>query len=541
MTRTVKYFVIFFLFANFLFLLSNMPLIIRYNHAPKGTYYPLYHYANTYDYNVYLSAINQGMHGAWLFKDAYTQEKTNPSLFYFYYILAGKLFTFFPIDTPYIYHIVRIFSVEIFFIGLFLLSTHILGLKKGAVAAGISLIVTNAPPFLFNQPGALTTFTPWWNSFEAFKRLDYMPHYLLGYGLLCFSVLFYFMYSEQNNKKYLIVCTILAALNGMLFPPSALILLIALPIGIVLPSVKRFIKTKKMSLPILELRTYVFFAVPILISVLLIWRENYNGFPWNVWNTWEIAKWNKDEPLFNRSLFFMYGLLPYLALPGAITAIKKCTTKSLFLILWGYFPYLFMPFIDTLIPLSKFRLVSTATFVPLSILLTMTFTEIKFFRDHKKTASSAFLVFVLSCLYVSIPQFLGDVQASFHPQMYANIFIPKNHKSTIDYINNFVSKNSVILSNETTGNLLPAYTQTVSFFGHTVHTKDFYTKQGVVWMMLAQKYSEIEAKKTMHDYGISYIFYGSDEQYISNSPTLNYSFLNPVYSNSGVILYEIHK
>lgn len=109
-----SYFLVYFIVAHLYFFLANLPLLINIIRTSKDTFFPLFHFASHYDYNMYLSVITQGANRLWLAQDPYTSEITNPSLFYFFYIFISKMATLFNLPSYIAYHVTRIISAELF-------------------------------------------------------------------------------------------------------------------------------------------------------------------------------------------------------------------------------------------------------------------------------------------------------------------------------------------------------------------------------------------------------------------------------------------
>jgi hypothetical protein len=529
-----KIFIICFILANFYFFLSSLPLIIKYQRTPQNSYYPLYHDANNYDFNVYLSAIRQGKDGSWMLKDAFTTEITNPTIFYFYYILLGKITAPLNLSPEITYHLGRFFSVEFFIISLYYLNLKIFGSKK-ILSYFLTITGTIMPVFLFGENNAFVVYFPWWGTLEALRRLDGLPHYLFGFSLLCWSNILIFNYFKKPKLSAFLLVNFIIFLEGILFPPSLIPLVIALPLATLIESFTSS-RRKKFSFftSLFQPRNFILFIFcsTAILSLLVIWRENTNGFPWNIWNKWEIAKWNKNEPNFNKALFLAFGILPIIALPSSIRSIIKGKLEDVYIVLWAYLPFILLPFIDFL-GISKFRLVSTAPFIPLGILSAKTIFNIK----KNKYRWIILIIFILSAIPVTAHQLIVDINQARFSQIHSNIYISKYHWQAINFLKTNTPNDSIILSNEYIGNIIPAYTHNISYFGHPVHTKDFYIKQHDVALFYENKMNEKEARIFVNKNNISYIYFGPDER--NGSENLKYSFLKKVFYNQNVSVFKI--
>lgn len=525
---------IFFLLIHVYFILSNVPLYILHTRNTADTVFPLYHSPNPYDYNVYLSVITQGKNGQWLMKDAYTTEKTNPTLFYFYYILLGKIAALLSLPSYLAYHLGRIVSFEIYAVGLYTLTTFILGKWRGFLAAAIATIGTISPLFLMGEKNAFVNYFPWWGTLEALNRVDGLPHYLFGYGLLFFSLILIFKSLEKRSTVSVAVLLVLIFLGGIIFPPSLLPIVIGLPASFALYLYLLLAYRKKITKQLPKILLLLVIVLVGLAAFGLIWRENYNGFPWGTWSLWERSKWNTQEPNFNRALAFSFGILPLFAfLPIWLTA-KKPDFRQIFLTVWAFIPFMLLPFIDML-GLSKFRLISIAPFVPLGML-----TSISVFKIGSKSRIGGILaciVIIATTIPVTFAHLRRNVQYSQTANLFSNIFLPVQQWKAISYLQTNAPKNSVVLSNEYLGIIIPAHTPLYSYFAHPVHTMHFFEKQQKVARFYSQTMKEDEAKDFLTTNNIKYVFFGPDER-MGSQPTMTYPFLKAVFSENDVILYE---
>lgn len=567
----MKNFLFYFLIANLLLLASNIPLFIANSKTPPGSYFPLYHHNAHYDYNVYLSVITQGKNGQWLMKDAYTSEKTNPTVFYFYYILLGKVASIFNLSAPPAYHMGRLISAELYLVSLFFLLKYLSRGKLPFWAYPLPLFGTILPPFLFNQSKAFYDFFPWWGNLESLKRLDDLPHYLLGFSFLFINltVLFRFReslidcHSRENVSRIKSGMTIgflsLAVFfAGIIFPPSQLPILLGIPTILLLTSLHKiiyrhpdligihtFIKDwiphqvrddklrKSISIPSNFL--LLFPVISAAIAYLVIWKENYNGFPWDSWNKWEIAKWNNNEPLFNWSLLLSYGIMPLICFYAAYKALRKNDFEKIFLAFWGFMPFILLPVVS-LTGFSKYRIISSASSLGLGILVTLFIHDYWIF-GKKKIALITLFLFLATSIPVTVTKLSEDIKITQNTPIFNNIYFPPYQKHALDFITNNLPKDSVILSNEFMGIIFPAYAPVRSFFAHPVHTKDFFLKQGNIIKFFASDFSEKEAREFLKNGNITSVYYGPDEKF--GEKTFNYSFLTKIFEEGPVRAYKV--
>lgn len=569
----IKYgLLVFLIISNVYFVLANIPLLTSISRQPAGTKFPLYHAGSIYDYNVYLSVITLGENNYWLNRDAFTSEKTNPGIFYFYYILVGKAAAIFNLWQPYAYHLARIITLELFIIATYSLSIKLAGKYIGFWASIISLIGTRAPEWFFKESGAFVNYTPWWAYMDGLKRIDGLPHHIFGEFLLLISLWGIFSSFKTKKRKYIFFSIISVILTGFFLPFMLLPLILALPVAYLITTLFSY-KTLLLGnfnlrglpvgspmashppageagngdpdhgvphllSPAFKIKEIVMIglilasaAIPILIS---FWQMR-QGFPWNEWTKWEVARWNSN-PNFDRSVIFSWGILPIIAIPAVIKAFKTKNLAGIFLFVWGILPIVLLPFANFL-SVGKVRLFDAIPFLPWAILGSQTIWDL--WKSKKKELAIGILViYFISTLPISFIQLNYDIKNARQEGIHTNVFIPGKTWNAIDFLNKKAKRDSVILSNEYVGNIIPAYTPLISYFGHIDQTMNFSEKQVKSADFFTQKYSDGEAMNFLRKNGISYVYYGADEM-LNGGDRLTYSFLKPVFQEDEIIIYNV--
>lgn len=510
-------FLIFFLIANLYLLASNLRVLILMFRTPLDTVFTLLHHATSSDYNLYLSIITMGQNSHWLFRDPYTTEKTLPSIYYVFYIVAGKLI---PLWAPYVYHLVRIISIEAFFVAVFLLCKTVLSPKTAFWASLLSITAT-IPLSLSNG---------WWTGLDAVQRLNVTPpHYFAGYAFMLLSLVVFFFYINRSEKfgiKWLLFFS-----GGLLFIGGIILPTILLPVLICMPLANGIVLLKRRS----EFKIYP--AIIILLFALLSFLPTYlqtkNDYLSHLFLSWSYTRWNVNEPNFDRELLLSFTPILLLSIPAIINIFKKGNFGRLFIALWGLFPFLMLPFANIL-GIGKIRLISEAPFVPLGILATITLFEVV-----KKNIRYLLLIIFFA---ITVPQSIilsyQDYRKSSTQQLYTNVFIPKSVWNTIEFVRRNAPKNSIVLSDEYFGNLVPAFVPVISYFGHSSITLNFSDKQKNVYNFYTQKMTDNEAFDFLNENNIKYVYFGPDEKRLG-SDKLNYSFLKPIFGKEDISLYKI--
>lgn len=528
-----RFFWLFFLIGNTLFLLSNLSTMILTSRTPPQTVFPLYHNQNIYDQNVYLSVITLGQNGYVLNRDAFTSEKTNPGIFYLFYILVGKISGFFHLWPPVAYHLARIISVEFFFTALYILCFLILGKTLGFWASLFSLTATITPVSWFDKTIDYAKFSPWWMDMESLQRLNGLPHHIFGQAMLLLSIILIISFLRSQKLKIAILSAFSVLTQGIILPPSLFPLVLGFSLTAVYLFLSKIPKTIRLPSPktfLGMLLILIFIFIPLLLS---IWQTR-QGYPWSAWISWEIAKWNWQEPNFNRDLFFSFSLLSVFSLLGAVQIILKRSWEKTFIIFWALTPFILLPFVDIL-HMGKIRLIFGAPFVPFGILSAITIFKVLTNKIQKIIACLFFLAVNLA----TCANFLSnDIQRVKNMQLYTNLFISQEIYQVVDYIGKNVPKDSVVLSNEHAGNLIPAYTPTISYFGHINQTMDFEQKQKNTLNFFIQKWDSVKAFEFLLQNNISYVYFGPTEKELGRDK-LDYGFLEIVFQTKNITLFRV--
>lgn len=332
------------------------------------------------------------------------------------------------------------------------------------------------------------------------------------------------------NQKILhareIIPGILLFIGGIILPTILLPVLICIPLanGIIILK-RRF-----------EFRIYptiiiLFFA---LLSFLPTYLQTKNDYLSHLFLSWSYTRWNLNEPNFDKDLLLSFGPILLLSIPAIINIFKKGDFEKLFIALWGLFPFFMLPFAN-LLGLGKIRLISEAPFVPLGILATITLFEVV-----KKNIRYLLLIIFFA---ITVPQSIilsyQDYRESSTQQLYTNVFIPKPVWNTIEFMRRNAAKNSIVLSDEYFGNLVPAFVPVVSYFGHSSITLNFFDKQKNVYNFYTQKMTDNEAFDFLNENNIKYVYFGPDEKRLG-SDKLNYSFLNNVFKEEDITLFQVY-
>ncbi|MBI4226530.1 hypothetical protein HY612_05460 [Candidatus Roizmanbacteria bacterium] len=101
------------------------------------------------------------------------------------------------------------------------------------------------------------------------------------------------------------------------------------------------------------------------------------------------------------------------------------------------------------------------------------------------------------------------------------------------------SRNSVVLSQVTAGNYIPAYSGNFVYLGHNPETPFFDQRTNNVNQFFSGTMIEQDALNFLKKENISYIFYGPQEKEKSTEDIIKYLFLNLVFTSPYVTIYKV--
>lgn len=530
--KTHFHFITFFVIVNILLIISQTPMIIRFLNTPQDRIFPFVHTDWAHDYYLYLAAINQGINGDFLYHDPYTTEPTTKGIFYIFFTTTGQIARIFHLNPVAAYHLLTIISFEMFATLAFLLSQMILGRKYAFWGALFGIIGTISPTLIWNFKIDFPINMPWWIMMDAFERLYALPHYGAAQALLLLFVILIINFYRNRRIKNAILAASAIFIAGIILPSVLLPIGIALPISYFFYILRNSFMQKKIILEQKIAFGFILIVAFAFICYILLFYQGQAGFPWNHWIPWGITRWNLNEPAFNRILLLSFGILPILALPAMVRAIRRNNWELIFISLWAILPFFMLPFVNIL-SIAKIRLTQEAPFIPFGILAAYTI-----FQIVPKYKYPIIAVFLLSTLPVSLNLLSQRIQYIKTEPIYDHFYIPKTSFEVIEFIKKNLPKNSVILTNEKMGNIIPAFAPTVSYMGHLNQTMNYPEKEKNVNNFFSGKWTDEEAKKFLIENGIRYVYYGWQEKELGLDIS-KYPFLRSIYKNEAVELFQL--
>jgi hypothetical protein len=548
--------------------LNVTPLIAHIGHTPTGTQFSYIH-NNVQDFYFYQSLMNQGRNGNFLIKDPFTTENHQPSLIFAYFPWWGFIAKILNLPNSALYHGIRLIMGFFALLAAFFLIRRL----RFPYPTLTFILATFASPLLkTTNPGGIEQVTPYmyfWTGMDAIRRAAYLPHHMVGAFLLLSCLLLLLSYIQKGVRRNLIFALLLAIPMGFIHTPSLFVLLLVLPSAYLFTMIKitlvSYLKHAQFSMkkiffenenPRIFLATLSFCIIGSVVLFTMLTQTN-KGFPWSQYLTWE----KTQQFPFDRELMGAFGVLVPFTFMGAFIGLIGNSYQWSLVSCWFLLPLLLSPFAAHL-NLSNIRLIQGVPYVPLSMLAVLAVATVqKFFnrtlfltlskkiKFHNKMSTTfshlilknwliglliiIFLVFTVPTLSWSVKD---QIREYWTP--YSNVYLDSRLFRAFDFINiTFPSKTNT-LATFYSGNYLPAFTDTVSYIGHTGYTYQVNGKEKLADQFFKGKMPTEDVKKLLTDNNITLIYQGPDEKGMFRS-YLYPDLLKPVYDKPEATIYTL--
>jgi hypothetical protein len=525
-------FIIYFIIANCYLAASNIPLTILASRTPSWAVFFLTH-DSYFDYNGKVGIIREGANGEWLWKAQQNAINPNPSIFYFFYILVGKVAYIFKISPFIAYHVSKLVSAELLIICIYLLSINILGKKHGFYASVFAIISTYLPNLILNDPLAITKYLPWWHSSESLQRMNLQPHYIFSFVLMCLSVNYMLKCIHQLNKKYCIFSCLTIFFAGIFFPPSILPLMIGIPVIMLVTYVLK--KNKNYPDKRITISLCLIF-ISGLLAYFLIWGERFNGPPYNIMQSGEITQFDNASN-FNFELLFLFGIMPLIAIPAVIKSFSSVNIDLVFISLWAYLPYILGAF-SSFIGISRIRLVTYDPYIPFAILSTLTIFKTSFLQKFTKLRTLILLFLIALSLSTTIYSSFLYINDAKNQPLFTNLYIPKGVFESLNFIHDNIPKDSRILTHDYIGPVITAHAKVNVYMDDYALDNNRYTNNDLAAKFYSNKMEQKEVSLYLHNNKIDYVYQGPFDAYLNYD--LKYNNLSEIFRNNDVIIYKVN-
>jgi hypothetical protein len=490
------------------------------------------------DYHAYLSKITLGQHGYTMYRNPNNTEKTPPLPFYFYYLAFGWITGPFHIWPPYVYHFAKLIAEIAFVLAVYYLARVIL--KKpwqAGLATIISLITTTLPERFYNQTVS-QSFMSWWvHHLSAPGRLDNRPHYAVSGAFLALAIALYFRFRQTDKARYLIGSGLSGILCTLMVPQAVVPYLFIIGFVSVIRTITFVYRRMAVANFVFLWTVFVILCIPILGTIWILQKYVANDIVWSFYQTLEVPFWNKD-PLFG---YHMYLTFIPLIIPSIITWICAIRKKNIVLVSlfgWTFIPLLMYPFLDAL-TISKFRLLHSAIQIPLAITATYAVVSILPKYISKVLLSSITVLYILySFTMIGILNKDMWVGARNESPVYSLIYLPSDYMEAIKEIGKRLPADSHFIAGDVLSNVIPSFSPVITYTGCYPLTYRWHEKMFKVEAFYSSRMTTEEAYDFLRENGITYVISDTEIKAVEVQP-MKYPFLNPVWSNASVTLFNV--
>lgn len=426
--------------------------------------------SNPQDGATYLSKIEQGREGNWLFELRHTPEDHDGAGFHTFYLFLGHFARLTGLSSLVVFHLARVATGLFMYISIYQL--------------GATIWVRLRPRRLFftllavgSGLGWLTAVMDWSSSTadliipEAFPFYSAYtnPHFPLTIACLSLIVAVYVVVfrrgyqqepSVDNGGLGLMLLTMVVAL----IQPFAL-----LPIGGALAAYVMARAYLTREFPVHELRwasMVVLPAIPFAVYDLAVFRFNDVMALFNEQNqTPSPAPW---------SYLVGYGLLLIIAVPGLIRAVRRFERDGdQLMLLW-----LIINVVGLYMPFNLQRRLAIGLIIPLVYFAVRALEDYWFYRvprDWRAPAMIALIVFLVptNILVLGVP--LVGAVANPDSGLDTGLLIETDYWRAIQWLDNHGPAEAVVLASPKISLWIPAYTNKRVVYGHpyeTIHAEE---------------------------------------------------------------------
>lgn len=421
--------------------------------------------SNPTDGATYLSKIEQGRQGAWLFELRHTPESHNGAGFHTFYLFLGHTARITGLSNLVVFHLARVATSLFMFISLYQLGATIwvrlrprrLFFTLIAVGSGLGWLLLILKPDAISADMNIPEAFPFYAAYTN-------PHFPMSIASLAlitssYMVVFRRGYKQEPSIDNGGLGIMLLSMLLALIQPTALV-----PIGgaLVLYVAVRFYLTREF--PVHELRWSSMLwlpTIPFAIYDVAVFRFNDMMSAFNEQN-------QTPSPAVYLYLFG-YGLLLILAIPGLVRAVRRFERDGdQFMLLWFVVNALLL-----YAPFNLQRRLAMGLSIPLVYFAVRALEDYWFYkvpRDWRAPAMIAVIVFMVptNILVLGIPL----VGAVISPErgLDAGMLLESDYWHAFQWLEDNAEADEIVLASPNVSVWIPAYTQQLVVYGHPFET-----------------------------------------------------------------------
>ena len=498
----------------------------------------------------YLSAIGQGLDGAWLYHLPFTTEEHAPAFIEVFYLALGHLARILNLSATAMWHLARVVADLVLFIALYGFIALFLDAPAARRVAYLLAILSAGYDlwrFPFDAANAWEAIPIELRVPEAhvfYSALTY-PHFTLGIALvlISFGLLLRVLNGEPTCRQivFAIGAGIANLLIGIVYP-----FLIYLLVAVAGVYYLLLICRQRKILWRAAILLFVAFAIPAPLFL-------YYQFVLTTNPVFQI--WNTQATTFSPHPFhFVLAFLPLLifaALTWRPLAQMEESRQRAFVFLW-----LWVGVVALLLyaPITQQRRFVEGVQVPLAILASLGLCDVVLPRlartrvfvalSHRPNYSVAGLqrlIVVCIIALASLSSFyvwLSGVVLLGFAQPYP-LFRPALELQAMDWLHVHTPPSDAVLSAYWTGSFIPARAGNIVFVGQRYETIRFDEKRQSAEEFFDGATDDAWRAALLREYRIAYVFWGKSERDLGTFDPERAAYLQRVFANEQVRVYRV--
>jgi hypothetical protein len=494
---------------------------------------------NVYDNHTYLSKMQQGAHGAWLFQVAHTTEPHSGTLLFQFYLLLGRLAAALGLPLVAAYDAawwaasLAMLAVTYRFIALFLRARWMRRLAWLLVAAcsGLSwaLLAPAGGQWLNGEP--LDIYSP--EGFASLSLIYMIPHLALARACILGGLIVLIGALERGRTAPGMGSERAGALlAGLLWLAAALLVpLYVFVAGAVTAACLAALAARRRALPWRELRLALLAGAPLVPFGLYVW--------WIFRSDAVLAAWSRQSNIYSPApIYYLaaYGLLIVLAVPAARWAWRA--ERRLWLLGW----VLVVPLLVYL-PFNFQRRLAEGFQVALAVLAVaglahLGATWLRTRARARRLARAGLLGLLLPgnllLLVVALGAGAGQAPPAFHP---------RGLVAVAGWLEREAPRANVLASYES-GNVLPALAYVHVYTGYDPETPDVAAKNAAVARFYAAGTPDAERRALLAAGRIDAVVLGAYERALAPGGVFDAAhapYLREVFREGEWAIYAVVK
>lgn len=487
----------------------------------------------------YLAKMNEGAHGAWLFTLPYTSEPHTATVFYLFHLLLGKVAALSGVPLAVMYHIARLLFDALLLVVVYRFVAQFTGARAVRKIAFLLIAFSGGLGWLL----LLTGQTNWLGSLpidlispEAFTFLGLylLPHLALARALMLLGLLFF--WQKTTTTRDVALAGLCWLLMGVLVPFYVAVVGAIVIAGLIAQAiVRRRVDWHEIGRAALS----GLIAAPILIYTFIVVATDPI---WNIWQAQLIIL--SPHPL---HYVVGYALVGGLAIIGIVRKRKfRIQNPELF----GWL--IVVPFLIYL-PFNSQRRLIEGWQIPLAIfaaigLVTVVLPAwrrsrlVRRLAQHRRYSARGLRQWLLASMLLFSAATYVLLLTEQSTRMLARTppsFRDGGEVAAMQWLDQRVTYNDVILSAYDTGNFLPTMVGARVYLGHGPETANSADKLKSVRQFYTSATFDDWRREFLKQGSISYVFAGPLERKLGAANFAEMNYLTLEYDRDGYRIYRV--